>query len=107
MAVTAPVRPLPSDAAFAWPSVLDQAVDDAGRVDYLRIAAAHGALDVAAAAVAQADLAAMPRRERLAFLINASNTLWTLGIVRDGVPDRLIPTAESSDPPRVPKFVWM
>ena len=91
VAVTPPVRPLPSDVAFAWPSVLDQAVDDAGRVDYRRIAAAHGALDVAAAAVGQADLAAMPRRERLAFLINASNTLWTLGIVRDGVPDRLGP----------------
>jgi len=28
---------------------------------------------------------------RPAFLINASNTLWTLGIVRDGVPDRLGP----------------
>ncbi len=91
VAVTPPVRPLPSDVAFAWPSVLDQAVDDAGRVDYRRLAAAHGALDVAVAAVAQADLAAMPRQARMAFLINASNTLWTLGIVRDGVPDRLGP----------------
>ncbi len=89
MTVTPPVRPLPSDVAFAWPSVLDQAVDDAGRVDYRRLAAAHGALDVAAAAVAQADLASMARQERMAFLINAGNTLWTLGIVRDGVPDRL------------------
>lgn len=90
--VLPPVRVLPSDAAFAWPSVLDQTVDDAGRVDLRRLAAAHGALDLAAAAVAQADLGAMPdRARRLAFLINASNTLWTLSVVREGVPDRLGP----------------
>lgn len=84
-----PVRPLPSDVAFAWPSVLDQAVDDAGRVDFRRLAAVHGALDIAAAAVAQADLSGMTRPERTAFLINASNTLWTLSVVRAGIPDRL------------------
>lgn len=91
VSVVPPVRLLPSDAAFAWPSVLDQAVDEAGRVDYRRLAAAHGALDLAAAAVGQADLGAMNRQERLAFLINANNTLWTLEMVQDGVPDRLGP----------------
>ena len=90
--VVPPVRPLPSDAAFAWPSVLEQAVDEAGRVDYRRLEAVHGALDLAAAAVGQADLQAMPdRRARLAFLLNASNILWTLAVVRDGIPDRLGP----------------
>ena len=85
-----PVEPLPSDAAFAWPSVLNQAVDDGGRVDYPGLAAAHGALDLAASVVARTDLAAITdRRERLAFLINASNTLWTLAVLANGIPDRL------------------
>mgnify|MGYP000367828123 CR=1 FL=1 len=87
-----PVVPLPSDTAFAWPSVLDQAVDAGGRVDFQRLAATHGALDIAVAAIAQADLASMPgRAERLAFLVNASNTLWVYAVVRGGIPDRLGP----------------
>ena len=87
-----PVVPLPSDAAFAWPSVLDQAVDAGGRVDFQRLAAIHGALDIAVAAIAQADLASMPgRAERLAFLVNASNTLWVYAVVRGGIPGRLGP----------------
>jgi len=89
--IVPPVRPLPSDVAFAWPSVLDQAVDDAGRMDFRRLAAVHGALDIAAAAVAQADVSGMTRPERTAFLLNASNTLWTLSVVRAGIPDRLGP----------------
>lgn len=85
-----PVAPLPSDVAFAWPSVLDQAVDDAGRVDFRRVQAAHGALDIAVAAVAATDLQALPdRRAQLAFLVNASNALWVYDAVRGGIPDRL------------------
>ena len=85
-----PVVPLPSDVAFARPSVLDQAVDDAGHVDFRALQAVHGALDIAVAAVAVTDLEALPdRRARLAFLINASNTLWVYDVVRSGIPDRL------------------
>ena len=85
-----PVGPLPSDIAFAWPSVLDQAVDDAGRVDFRGLQAVHGALDIAVAAVATTDLQALPdRRAQLAFLINANNILWTYDVVRSGIPDRL------------------
>lgn len=87
-----PVVPLPSDVAFAWPSVLEQAVDAGGRLDLRRLAAAHGALDIAVAAIGQADLASLPgRAERLAFLINASNTLWVYAVVHGGIPDRLGP----------------
>ena len=104
--VQPPVRVLPADAAFAWPSVLAEAVDDAGRVDLRRIAAAHGALDLAAEAVAEADPAylagsealpdALPdRADRLAFLINASNTLWVVGAIREGIPDRLGPVGRA------------
>ena len=99
--VQPPVRVLPSDAAFAWPSVLAEAVGADGRVDLRRVAAAHGALDLAVQAVAEADPAyltgpaagpgAVPRADRLAFLINASNTLWVLGAIREGIPDRLGP----------------
>ena len=85
-----PVVPLPMDVAFAWPSVLDQAVDDAGHVDFRVLQAVHGALDIAVAAVAATDLQALPdQRARLAFLINASNTLWVYDVVRSGIPDRL------------------
>lgn len=96
-----PVRVLPSDAAYAWPMVLADALDDPGRVDLRRLAAAHGALDLAAAAVAQADASylapasAPGRADRLAFLLNASNTLWTLGMVQEGIPDRLGPVGRA------------
>ncbi len=84
------VSPLPSDVAFAWPSVLDQAVDDTGQVDFRGLQAVHGALDIAVAAVAATDLQALPdRRAQLAFLINANNILWVYDVVRSGIPDRL------------------
>lgn len=102
---TPPVVPLPSDVAFAWPSVLDQAVDADGKVNLRRLAAVHGALDVAVAAIAQVDFASMPGRvERLAFAVNASNTLWAYAVVRDGIPDRLGPVARV-DLLRLTRFV--
>lgn len=93
---TPPVAPLPSDVAFAWPSVLQDAVDGQGRVDFRRLSANRGALEIAVAAIAEtapnnAPLEFPTRAEQLAFHINAYNTLAMYALVRSGIPGRLSP----------------
>lgn len=91
---TPPVTPLPEDVAFAWPSVLQDAVDGLGRVDFRRLAANRGALDIAVAAVGQTAPNNAPDQfptpaAVLAFHINAYNALAMYNVIRSGIPTRL------------------
>ena len=91
---TPPVAPLPSDEAFAWPSVLREAVDAQGRVDFRRLAANPGALEIAVASIGRTAPNNAPGRfpalqDQLAFHINAYNALAMYNVVRSGVPERL------------------
>ncbi len=77
-----------------WEAILRARVDAQGRVDFAGLAAEPRPLAEAAAALAtagpRATPAAMPTAEaRLAFLINAYNTLAMHGIVQRGVPRAL------------------
>lgn len=91
---TPPVTPLPSDEAFAWPSVLREAVDGEGRVDFRRLRAERGALDVAVAGIGRRAPGNRPaefptRADVLAFHINAYNALAMYNVVRSEPPPRL------------------
>lgn len=91
---TPPVTPLPSDEAFAWRSVLQEAVDEQGRIDFRRIAANRGALEIAVASVGATAPNNQPglfptRPDQLAFHINAYNALAMYSVVRSGIPERL------------------
>ena len=89
-----PVTPLPSDEAFAWPSVLREAVDEQGRVDFRLLAGNRGALDIVVAGIGRTAPNNSPERfpalaDRLAFHINAYNALTMYNVVRSGIPTRL------------------
>lgn len=87
---TPPVTPLPSDEAFAWSSVLDEAVDTRGRVDVPRLATNRSALELVVAGIARAQPEGLETRaERLAFHINAYNALTIYAAVRNGLRGRL------------------
>ena len=92
--VTPPVTPLPSDEAFAWPSVLREAVDEQGRVDFRLLAGNRGALDIVVAGIERTAPNNVPEQfptleDRLAFHINAYNALAMYNVVRSGIPNRL------------------
>ena len=91
---TPPVTPLPSDEAFAWPSVLQEAVDGQGRVDFALLAASRGALDIVVAGIERTAPNNRPElfptlADRVAFHINAYNALAMFNVVRSGPPPRL------------------
>ena len=86
-----PVTPLPSDEAFAWPSVLREAVDGEGRVDFRRLRTERGALDIAAASIARRAPNTRPaefpaRADQVAFHLNAFNALAMYAVVRTAPP---------------------
>ncbi len=90
---TPPVTLLPSDAGFAWPSVLQEAVDDQGRINFRLLAANRGALELAVASIGQTAPNNAPElfpalRDRLAFHINAYNALVLYAVVRNGTAGR-------------------
>lgn len=94
LTATPPVQPLPSDEAFAWSSVLHDAVDEQGRVDFRALAANRGALEIAVAGVGAKAPANAPgefptRQDELAFHINAYNALAMYAVLRSGIPGRL------------------
>ena len=91
---TPPVTPLPSDAAWSWNDVLARRVDEGGRVDFRRIAADRGPLEIVVARIGASapnnDPAAFPTRaDALAFHINAYNALAMYNVIRSGIPERL------------------
>ena len=93
---TPPVAPTEADAAWSWQEVLRARVDERGRVDFRRLAAARGPLDIVAADIARrapdSEPAAFPtRRSALAFHVNAYNALAMYAVLRAGIPERLDP----------------
>lgn len=91
---TPPVTPLPVDEAFAWPEVLRQFVDGEGRVDFRRLAAERGPLDIVVAGIGRRAPNNRPdlfptRADVLAFHINAYNALAMFNVVRSAPPPRL------------------
>ena len=77
-----------------WSSVLARYVDDAGRIDFAALSHDHADLDRMVAFVAAVDPVSQPRRfpdraARIAFYIDAYNTLAMHGIVDTGVPRSL------------------
>ena len=52
---TPPVTPTEADAAWSWEDVLRTRVDERGRVDFRRLAAARGPLDIVVADIARRE----------------------------------------------------
>lgn len=93
---TPPVTPTEEDVAWSWQEVLRARVDERGRVDFRRLAAARGPLDNVVAGIARRapgnEPAAFPtRRGVLAFHVNAYNALAMYAVLRAGIPAHLDP----------------
>lgn len=93
---TPPVTPTEADAAWSWEDVLHTRVDEQGRVDFRRLAAARGPLDIVVADVARRapdtePLAFPTRRAVIAFHLNAYNALAMYAVLRAGIPAHLDP----------------
>ncbi len=77
-----------------WTEVLTRHVDDAGRIDFSKLAQDHVDLDRVVGFVSAVDPVSQPQRfadrpSRLAFYINAYNALAMHGVVQAGVPESL------------------
>ncbi len=76
--------------AERWAQVLQDRVDDAGRVDFTGLARDPGPLDAYVAHVAETPPDSMPdRNARLAYLVNSYNALSMWSVLQHGVPERL------------------
>ena len=95
---TPPVTPTEADVEWSWQEVLRARVDERGRVDFRRLAAARGPLDIVVASIARRapntePLAFPTRRAVIAFHLNAYNALALYAVLRAGIPARLDPLA--------------
>ncbi len=77
----------------AWTRVLGRHVDDAGRVDFARVAADRADLDRVVSFIAAVDPISAPgrfpdRAAKLAYYIDAYNALAMYGVIDAGIPDR-------------------
>ncbi len=77
-----------------WTEVLTRHVDDAGRIDFFKLAQDHVDLDRVVGFVSAVDPVSQPQRfadrpSRLAFYINAYNASAMYGVVQAGVPESL------------------
>lgn len=81
---------LVADDGAAWAQVLDHSVDSLGRVNFRGLQAMPHGLERAVALVADTRPDSLPNdAARLAFHLNAYNTLAMFNVVRSGIPERL------------------
>ena len=84
----------PVVAQAAWERVLAEHVDDRGRIDFARIAAAPKDLESYVSYVGSISSTSRPdafptREAKLAYYLNAYNALAMYGIVQAGIPESL------------------